>query len=102
MRFFGDRLEKEKSGVEGFKGVISQDLKFGMVKYRPISVDLNGEKSAPSDYVEIVCIPNSFSKEQAVFALKAAESLGYKPPIAADTEPDYEIRLKVCEKYGGS
>lgn len=98
----GKELEKEKKRLNAMKAFAAKDMKMQLLKYRPIFVDLNGRKSAPSTPTYLACVPKSFNAEEIDIAIQAAKEVGYRLAVDTDTEAEYQTRLKICQKFGSS
>ena len=97
-----EKLDEETKDQKALQRFISDDLTIATVSYRPISVDLNGKKTAALKYTKIACIPKSFDDEQSIVAYRAAKVANLTVVESGGAGVDDSVRWKVCQKYGGS
>ena len=87
--------EKAKSNLETLNKFSEVEEPFKQVRYRPIFVDVNGDKRAMS-YVTLTCLnPRQTAEENAPLLVAIKESV-------EDVELDkayYSAGLEVCKKY---
>lgn len=99
-RIWGTTYARLESRVETLQAMADSKAQVILVKYRPISIDLNGKKNASSDYTQIACLSKSNSREEDQIATKAAEEadleIGTK---SRDGSVQSEVYKTVCKKY---
>lgn len=92
------KFERENAALEAF---VQTRKSITLINYRPISVDLNGRKTAANGYSKIACIPKPLQgdvREKALSAARAAAldlGEGNTPGSVAAS-----VYREVCNKYG--
>ena len=97
----GSEYENAQAMLQALDVFDKSGAKIWTVKYRQITVDLNGNKEADSKYSEINCIPKSMKPELVAAAKRVAEVA--RLPIPDDSKTGSvasAIGIAVCERYG--
>ena len=104
-KIYGSSVKSQQMELNKLKALLARAARegvyFNKVRYRPISVDLNGNK-IPGIYDEIFCTPSKFDSSQKDLISKLADSLALETPVTGSNYVAEITRLKVCTKYGSS
>lgn len=95
---YADREIERNKPIQAW---LDKGITLRRVKYRTISIDLNGYKKV-SGYRTVYCMPDDFNWVNHEIVKKARKVMGFNLVTAANRDRTFEdrVELEVCNRFG--